>query len=1848
MLDEAPTKVVARSNGSQYTNGLSSSNGAAHRNGTQNHPRVKPKEKDLPESVVEKKLFVFSAKSAASLDALLPAFVEYLAKSRRSSDFMNHLSYTLGQKRTLFNHRVAVMAESLSSLKDQLAALPAASRAVTSKAQTVALAFTGQGAQYSQMGAGLEKYEAFSEAMTEAENLLREFGASWSLRDELNKADHSSQINKPEISQPACTAVQLALVALLQTWGISPAAVVGHSSGEIAAAYASGFVSFRAAMGISFFRGVAVSQIVRDRSASGAMLALGVSAEQATTLINNQEGYATIAAYNSTGSVTISGDADAIECIEEAAKSQNMFSRRLRVDVAYHSAHMEKVAASYLAAIKPLCTDFDQTLIVDAATRPAFLSSVTGKKESYSPSMATYWVKNLVSPVLYTQAVTALVSPGTKDEKATLADVIIEVGPHCALKNPTMQIVAETGLSGQAQATYSASLMRGTDAATAMLDLGSKLFISGANLHLGQVNKTTSSSCCVVTDLPPYEWVKSTRYLHQSRMTHERLFNGTAYHYLLGWKSPSQGSEHTFRNVFTINDIPWLRGHEIDGQVLFPFTGFISLATAAFASVCRSDPASILIQEIHVRKSLRIEEEQTTEIMTKLRPSKKGTGGSSETTWDFEIMSWSEAHGWVVHAFGQVEADQSHGLLSSPNVHMAYDVLGDSSLEERDTLGEYAALRKSGYRYGPDFANMVELRTRLNFTVHAFDIREWDASMSPATSQVTVDPPTLDTCLHSFGITQASSGPRATYVPTHIRKWRICNRITAGPGCKLHVVTRLLDSEPRQAGTIYMSFIVFDFSETVPKPVLEVDTMVFKAISKPSNEDLALNFPTTFETNYVPVVNFIDGEALSSMVAESVALLPAEKAQELRHRQYLFDVVHQFLCTMLKETENDDKGHLPSHLQNFEKWAKLCVRRFPVTDESFDPAAFLADVPNHNAMDQMICAVGQQLTSIMRGKIQPLEVMLPGGLLSRSYEEDQQSIRMNKGLAAYVQHQARYNPDLKILEIGGGTASAAVPIFEAIEKATKGTTSFFQYMFTDISSGFFEDAQRKLSRWSEHGRISYRKLDIGQDPVAQGFEPESYDLVVAANVLHATPDISVTLRNVWSLLKDDGKLALLELTQSVIPPTLPFALLPGWWLANDGYRSPNGPLLSAQGWSTALKSSGFSGVEGRVTDHPGQPEENYAVMWSSKLPETISSSNNDAARVTICTNEGTSGTTSFLEALQCETVRRLGLPSTVQSLLGARPDGLTFCIILDNPRHSILKGLSAPQFNALKDVICRSRGLLWVSPEDAEPEAAMIKGFLRGLRLEDSSKGLFLLENIPYTATGAQSVLEVSQHLLWASSKPGVRRDQEFALIDGVIRAPRLEARAAAAEAFAAEAGLATRQASKIRDHPCALEMTIETVGNPDSVYFRNTDALSAEPIGSEVVVRVEAAGVNFRDLLLVLGSVPWEAPGLEGAGIVVGVGPVAAEDGFRVGDRVLYIGTQRGWSTYIKTDAEHVHKIPGYLDAAEAAGMPIVYCTAIHSLIEVGRLQKGESVLIHAASGGVGQACIMLAQHIGARIFCTAGTEEKREFLANTYGIPPTHIFSSRTPAFRDSIMLATKGHGVDVIVNSLSGHLLQQSWELIADNGRFVELGKNDFTQNNYLPMRLFEKNVTFCGFNLWKRWNTVPGSTKVDLAAMFKLFRETSVGKVGPLTRIPVSQIATGLRKLQSGQNIGKIVITMDPDDVVQAERPSLLGGTILHPDRTYVISGGTGGLGRSLAAWMVKQGAKNIVLLGRSAQSNPKVAQLLERYEETDVCVRALACDVGCRHDVERASQVIADMPRVGGVIHGALYLRVSKI
>jgi NADPH:quinone reductase-like Zn-dependent oxidoreductase len=352
---------------------------------------------------------------------------------------------------------------------------------------------------------------------------------------------------------------------------------------------------------------------------------------------------------------------------------------------------------------------------------------------------------------------------------------------------------------------------------------------------------------------------------------------------------------------------------------------------------------------------------------------------------------------------------------------------------------------------------------------------------------------------------------------------------------------------------------------------------------------------------------------------------------------------------------------------------------------------------------------------------------------------------------------------------------------------------------------------------------------------------------------------------------------------------------------------------------------------------------------------------------------------------------------------------------------------------------------------------------------------------------------------------------------------------------------------------------------------------------------------------------------------------------------------TQGAYATRARASTALVTKIPDNLPFEAAASIPLAYCTAYHSLMELGRLLPGESVLIHAAAGAVGQAAITLAQLNGAEVFATVGSAEKKELLMKEYGLSEERIFYSRNNSFGAAIRQATGGQGVDVLLNSLTGEALRESWACLNKYGRFIDIGKRDITHKSRIEMAHVDNNASFISVDLFALLADRPKVVERLMAKVAELLKDNKAVAAKPLNIFPISKAEDALKALQTERSPGKQVIVPGAEDSVMAT-PSLKKTNLLKQDATYILIGGTGGLGRSMARWMVSNGGKHIVLVSRNASATGAVKELIDELEPAGANIVVKKCDVTDGSAVDDlVKNGLKDLPPIRGVVHGTMVL-----
>ncbi|KAM7198885.1 putative polyketide synthase [Naviculisporaceae sp. PSN 640] len=600
------------------------------------------------------RLFVLSGNDETALRASMSKLGIWLEQHAElyQTTMPRNLSYTLCQRRSHLPWRIAIVDNMCSGLAGGMNSHDVVPMRASNDSPKLAFVFTGQGAQWWGMGRELlQSHPVFNDAIDRADATLRSIGADFSIREELCRDKKTTRVGQAHISQPICSAVQLALVDLLTAFGIRPSAVTGHSSGEIGAAYAAGALTFEGAMAAAYYRGQVIVELKKTHpDLKGSMMAVGAGADDLEPMLkemNSQnKAQVVVACENSPSSTTLSGDEEAVDRVAKVFAEQGVFNRKLFVDVAYHSPHMKLIAESYINQVSHI-----KAPTTMGESRVEFYSSLKGKKIDLSELTPDYWVDNLTQAVRFSTSLQELV-------KGCKPDILVEVGPHAALKGPIMQILKKVG-SAASKISYLSTLVRDQDAARTVLDLAGKLFTNGYDgLDFFQINHNREEyeSPDVVAGLYSYPWTRQ-KYWYESRINKQHRLKPFARHDLLGTLADwSSDLEPTWRNVFRTEDLPWLKEYQVQEQMVFPVAGYLSMAIEAATQRAKMrgvEAGQFEIKDVRIENQMWLDDGVDYEVMLSVRPTQGAGAGADE----FRITSYEASRGWLEHCVGVVRAD---------------------------------------------------------------------------------------------------------------------------------------------------------------------------------------------------------------------------------------------------------------------------------------------------------------------------------------------------------------------------------------------------------------------------------------------------------------------------------------------------------------------------------------------------------------------------------------------------------------------------------------------------------------------------------------------------------------------------------------------------------------------------------------------------------------------------------------------------------------------------------------------------------------------------------------------------------------------------------------------------------------------------------------------------------------------------------------------------------------------------------------------------------------------------------------------------------------------------------------
>ncbi|KAK2603636.1 hypothetical protein QQS21_004217 [Conoideocrella luteorostrata] len=602
--------------------------------------------------------------------------------------------------------------------------------------------------------------------------------------------------------------------------------------------------------------------------------------------------------------------------------------------------------------------------------------------------------------------------------------------------------------------------------------------------------------------------------------------------------------------------------------------------------------------------------------------------------------------------------------------------------------------------------------------------------------------------------------------------------------------------------------------------------------------------------------------------------------------------------------------------------------------------------------------------------------------------------------------------------------------------------------------------------------------------------------------------------------------------------------------------------------------------------------------------------------------------------------------TTIGNVKSVDLHGRVTCVSMLEMEREFLASISSEDMDRFRYITDNVASILWLTAANMisapNPDLTLSNGLSRALMLEQPALRYTVLDigadfaNEAY----AESICTNISVTLTSRFAPD---DKEFIQKDGVLYISRFAPDDDLNALFRQRMCSDAMDVVPLREVGPA-KLSIGQVGMTDTIHFQQTSELKTAPASGFVDVDLRAVGLNAKDIYALNGRAETRSAttALDFSGVISAVGPDVKH--LKVGDRVVgFVPNQFGTTERVTVKA--VHKMLPNEDFTVLPTLLTVYCTALVALRDRAHLRAGESILIHSGSGAFGLAAIAVAKQMGAVVYATVGSQLKRDYLIKEMGIPSENIFHSRNTSFKKEIMATTGNRGVNVIINSLVGDLMHASWSCIAPFGRFVEIGKRELVDAGKLDMHNFLKNATFTAFDL-SEFFYAEDSHYQDVvyrytAEVIEMYRAGTI-KASPITTFDIADIGQAYRYFGNKDRVGKVVISMEnPKSRVQVS-PSPYKA-VFHPDKTYLLVGCLGGLGRSLSRWMMFRGARKFCFLGRSGCDKPSAAELVSHLRNAGARVTVVRGDVSCAQDVREAVVASAEEGPIGGVVQAAMGL-----
>ncbi|EGC38766.1 hypothetical protein DICPUDRAFT_148565 [Dictyostelium purpureum] len=1763
-------------------------------------------------NINKKHLIPFSSNSSTSLDK----YIQMVIEQSVTLDFNEFVNNQIKYKSTSLVQRSVIMASNWEEFKDSnneiksLNTNTLSNISVNKNNPYTVFVFCGQGSQYNKMALELYENETIFKQWVQKfdSELFKHYG--YSVLQKLRSLDDDDlkSLHDHTIAQPSNIMIQVSLFELYKHWGIKPDLIVGHSLGEISASYCSGMIDFETLCYLVYNRSIAQNKT----TGTGRMLSINISPEEYISNYSSKYPTINIACYNSPSSIVVSGKEHLLNEIVTDLKSKDIFCAMLGTLSSLHTS-------SQLVIKDEICS---MNIKSKQSTTPIFSTVTTNLfNHETTPFNSEYVFENALQPVKFTQTISNIykyIEENNYGNEVTF----IEVSPH-----PTLSFYLKEMKSKQSpyfnngeKITIHSPLHKKKNDYNEFLKTISTLYVDNSYKINFKSQIIQQNQIKTLNKLPLYQWDDKMYFKQNSTYEKIKKDGPPIQHLGVTNESPSK-SYQTFIDTKK-QPFQWLKGHQVNSKYYFPGCGYIINLFNIYPN------QDITIGSIEFKTPLILQDDVNQCLQTTINTLSKN---------EFNVKSHfkdTSTNQWVLCSTGNFSLFKHGNEINRINIEEKRNSCNFTKLSKSEL---YDSIKiKTGLAYKGLFRGVKECYIGDNCSLSIVSLdeiqnqNEFNHLQNNDTMKSFFNTAILDACLHGMLIFIKH---QCQIVLDRVEGLKYYSSNIPSPNNHQH-------SEIYVYSEIKSRINLYSYSGSI-KVMLNDGTLLIEI----SNIVCTSLTPIIDNSIIVPPSNDIYLPIQQSK--DSVINIPQSfkylwKLEELKIDEYYQKIDHllslfyykinQRRPTINKETLSTiDYNQFKQLFYNDGVNENLFIFIFDIL-KKYNSLGINKQLNEFTDSSYKHIRLLEKTTTVMAKLIFPVEEDDPNldtpqslfedGFLDHFYHKSIFLTPINNILSDIVSESIKpiVNEPIvfRILEFGGGVGSLSLIVLNRINKLLIDHPSSnidIEFTWSDISASFFSDIKEKLSK-IKGINIIYRPLDLDKPLNDQELKPSYYDMVIMSNVLHVVKQIRFSLNEIHSILTPNGQIVLVEAPYKSLYLDSIFGVFPQWWPSpEDADIRKDRSCMRIETWYDLLNKCNYKDTTISGNDsalfliHTRKPNINEMVLSNTESMKQLVSHDN-----IILFGISRHGT-QIIESLKSNQL----LNSKIIQIDDFNELNNWIIKSIDSIKQSktlifFMKAIDPLNVNNFKEItfeyiqinqillqheieIFFKHVLILLNSTTNNYLSSSINGATRYFA-EFPQLDLYSLDFDDISIQN-ENILSLIDILI----NPTTNIQREFTIKNNTVYYERYKKQTKIKQSFTSKSF-----ETNIDNLMIQLDQNLE--------YFLRTKKQELNP--NEIEVQIKATGINYKDYLMYIGLVSnsvvvrngkeevvnglYQLPniGNDFSGVITRCGSDIKK--LKVGDEVLGHAPNANGS-HIVLDYNYVYYKPSNISHIQAASIPTVYTSTLHSLYHTGNLQTDQTILIHSATGGVGLSSLELLkckQHKGY-IFLTVGSKEKEQYLIDKYGSFITGIYSSRNKNYVDQIKnklkqleCDTDHQGVDLILNTLSSEYMDSNFQCLNTSGRIVDLSITHLTPNDYMTNNHFKYNYGYNNVELGK----IPIKTFRNYLKKIVGLVQSNKLKLTPIIEYSNDQFKEAVEYINQRQNIGKIVVNHDIDMLSRVYNEQKQSDSIqmknsydisrLDIGKNILVTGQTG-LILEIMKWLAKYSKKsidNIIILSKS--------------------------------------------------------------